>query len=229
MLKDLNVLDVDVEVDLGDLLDEFPQYDVGSMPDVKNENRDDDDSTHEVMENALIKVEVDDSGMIVEYLESAVKRRRGRPKVIKKEDTPKKKPGRPKKPIEESDEDNRPLKRLKTDAASEAVEEEEMEMVLDEDDMIEERLSNASEHYADRDLSEMLDNTTDSHQQDEDSEGDFQLDESLLARSGKRKSKQDKRSPVKSERRSELMHCDKCKFKTYYPHTFDLHMDKHYK
>ncbi|XP_021697486.1 GDNF-inducible zinc finger protein 1 isoform X2 [Aedes aegypti] len=229
LLKDLNVLDVDVEVDLGDLLDEFPQYDVGSMPDVKNENRDDEDSTHEVMENALIKVEVDDSGMIVEYLESAVKRRRGRPKVIKKEDTPKKKPGRPKKTIEESDEDNRPLKRLKTDEPSEAVEEEEMEMVLDEDDMIEERLSNASEHYADRDLSEILDNTTDSHQQDEDSEGDFQLDESLLARSGKRKSKQGKRSPVKSERRSELMHCDKCKFKTYYPHTFDLHMDKHYK
>ncbi|XP_029732453.1 zinc finger protein 652-B-like [Aedes albopictus] len=235
LLKELNVLEGDVEVGLNELLEEFPQYDIDSMPDVKNEGRDGvDSSIREVMESALIKVEVDDTGMIVEYLESAVKRRRGRPKAIKKEDKPKRKPGRPKKATDESDEDDQPLKRLKLEAlkASQGGEitGEEEHLVLDENDMIEERLSNASEHFADQDLSEMLENT-DEHIQDlddDDSEGDFQLDESLV-RPSKPRNKHGKRSPPKSERRSELMHCDKCKFKTYYPHTYDLHMDKHYR
>ncbi|XP_062542650.1 zinc finger protein 668-like [Armigeres subalbatus] len=225
LLQDLNILGIDEEIDLNDLLEEFPQYDIGSMPDVKNENRGDDD----IMESALIKVEVDDSGMIVEYLETAVKRKRGRPKVIKSEAKQKKRPGRPKKVIDDSDDDDKPLKRFKT---SEVIVgscggEEVDDLILDETDMVEERLSNASEHYADQDLSEMLENTDD-HIKDDESDGDFQLDEALLARSKKR-GKHGKPMPPKSGRREELLHCDKCKFKTYYPHTFELHLDKHFK
>lgn len=225
LLKELGIFEGS-ELCLEDLLDEFSQYDISSMPDVKHESRDED--SNDFLEDSLIKVELDDTGMIVEYLETAVKRTRGRPKVIKKEDKPRRRPGRPRKVAageDESEEDGKPLKRLKTSRSFDAGGEDDGDEVeLYENDIIEERLSNASEHYADQDLSEMLENT-DSQLQDEDSDGDFQLDESLVAQSKQRK--HGKRLSLKGHRKGELMYCDKCKFKTYYPRTFEVHMDKH--
>ncbi|XP_065082090.1 GDNF-inducible zinc finger protein 1-like [Ochlerotatus camptorhynchus] len=227
LLKELGIFEGN-ELCLEDLLDEFSQYDISSMADVKHESRD--DESNDFMEDSLIKVEVDDTGMIVEYLETAVKRKRGRPKIIKKEDKLKRRPGRPRKVAteeDESEEDDKPLKRLKTSRSSDAGEEDdEDEVQLYENDLIEERLSHASEHFADQDLSEMLENT-DSQLQDEDSDGDFQLDESLMTQNKQRK--HGKRLSVKGHRKGDLQYCDKCKFKTYYPRTFEVHMEKHLK
>lgn len=225
LLKELGIFEGS-KLRLEDLLAEFSQYEISAMPDVKHESRD--EESKDFMEDSLVKVELDETGMIVEYIETSIKRKRGRPKAVKKEDTAKKRPGRPRKSVvvdDESAEDDKPLKTLKVPITSDAGEEDDDDAgELYDNDFIEERLSNASEHYADQDLSEMLENT-DGQLQDEDSEGDFQLDESLVAQS--KPKKYGKRSSIKGHRKGELQYCDRCKFKTYYPRTFEVHMEKH--
>lgn len=218
-LTELHILDRN-ELQLEDLLGEFSQYDIGSMSDVKKENRED-ELDHNFLEDSLVKVEVDEGGMIVEYLETAVKRKRGRPKV-KTDDSikVKRKPGRPKKVIEDSEEEDKTLSSLKNEIMDRVNSTEEDEM--DENDMIIERLSNASEHFADQDLTEMLDNSDGHFQDDGDSDEEFQLDESLLGRQ-----KKHKRLSPRGQKKGDLQHCSKCKFKTYYPKTFEVHMEKH--
>ncbi|XP_058833463.1 zinc finger protein 3-like [Topomyia yanbarensis] len=219
LLKKLGVLNKD-DVKFEDLLGEFSQYDISSMADVKKESQEDEFET-DFLEDSLVKVEVDEGGLIVEYLETAVKRKRGRPKS-KFEDSLKlkKKISRPRKIIVESDEDDKQT--LKNDICHPTMVIDE-DGELDENDMIIERLSNASEHFADQDLTEMLENTDGQFQDDIDSD-EFQLDESLLAESRQRKQRQ---ITPRGQRKSELQYCPKCKFKTYYPKTFVAHMEKH--
>ncbi|XP_055630891.1 zinc finger protein 652-like [Toxorhynchites rutilus septentrionalis] len=221
LLTELRILDRG-ELQLEDLLGEFSQYEIGSMTDVKKEYRED-ELDQNFLEDSLVKVEVDEGGMIVEYLETTVKRKRGRPK-LKTTDSPKvkRKPGRPKKIIDDSEEEDKAPNSLKNEEMDRADSTEEDD--LDENDMIIERLSNASEHFADQDLTEMLDNSESNFQEDVDSDEEFQLDESLLGRQ-----KKHKRLSPRGQKKGDLQYCSKCKFKTYYPKTFDVHMEKHLK
>uniref|UniRef100_A0A8D8NDR6 PR domain zinc finger protein 5 n=2 Tax=Culex pipiens TaxID=7175 RepID=A0A8D8NDR6_CULPI len=230
LLKRLQILDK-AELRLEDLVGEFSKYDINGVTDVKRERTGgEEDFDADFLEDALVKVEVDDGSMIVEYLESAVKRRRGRPKKV--EGSPKvKRRGRPRKVIEDSDEDedddDQPLQNLKNEMLeSSGVTEDGGD--LSENDMLIERLSNASEHFAGHALVEMLESAEDGHFDGgmEDSDGEFELDEDLLQRS--RQSKKGKRnSSPRSQRKGTLQQCTKCKFKTYYPRTFEAHMEKH--
>ncbi|XP_058463271.1 zinc finger protein 558-like [Malaya genurostris] len=218
LLKKLGVLNKD-DLRFEDLLGEFPQYDISSITDVKRESQEEDFEI-DFLEDSLVKVEVDEGGLIVEYLETAVKRKRGRPKAKHDENSkPKKKVGRPRKDVEASGDE----KSFNNEIFPQTVVIEEDEE-LDENDLIIERLSNASEHFAGQDLSEMLGNTDGHFEEGSDSDGEFQLDESLLAESRQRKHR---RMASRGQRKSELQHCPKCKFKTYYPKTFEVHMQKH--
>ncbi|XP_055533661.1 zinc finger protein 287-like [Wyeomyia smithii] len=221
LLRELRILEKD-ELRLDDLLSEFSKYEISSMTDVKKESQDDDFNT-DFLEDSLVKVEVDEGGMLVEYLETSAKRKRGRPKLKTNDSVKtKKKVGRPRKIIEASDEDDEALEQSKnaSDQLQDILAEEEME----ENDMIIERLSNASEHFVDHDLTEILENTDSQFQDDIDSDGEFQLDESLLSESRPR---QHRRISHRGQKKGDLQQCTKCKFKTYYPKTFKAHMDKH--
>lgn len=232
LLKRLHILEK-AELRFEDLVGEFSKYDINGLTDVKKEQAgEDEDFDADFLEDALVKVEVDDGSMIVEYLESAVKRRRGRPrKSSKVEESPKvKRRGRPRKVIEDSDDedDDQPLQNLKNEMLESSGATEDGGD-LSENDMLIERLSNASEHFAGHALVEMLESAEDGHFDGgtmDDSDGEFELDEDLLERS--RQSKKGKRnSSPRSQRKGTLQQCTKCKFKTYYPRTFDVHMEKH--
>uniref|UniRef100_A0A1Q3EXQ3 Putative c2h2-type zn-finger protein n=1 Tax=Culex tarsalis TaxID=7177 RepID=A0A1Q3EXQ3_CULTA len=233
LLKRLQIFEK-AELRLEDLLGEFAKYDIHGVTDVKRERSGEEEVFDaDFLEDALVKVEVDDGGMIVEYLESAVKRGRGRPRKSSKVaiSSPKvKRRGRPRKVIEDSDEDedDQPLQSLKMLESSGATEDGGGD--LSENDMLIERLSNASEHFAGHALVEMLESAEDGHFDGatmDDSDGEFELDEDLLERS--RQSKKGKRnsSPRSSgQRKGTLQQCTKCKFKTYYPRTLEVHMEK---
>ncbi|XP_053687779.1 myoneurin-like [Sabethes cyaneus] len=219
LLKELQILEKD-ELRLDDLLGEFSNYEISSLTDVKKEN--DDDFNADFLEDSLVKVEVDEGGMLVEYLHTPVKRKRGRPKAKSGANSKaKKKVGRPKKVVETLDDDDTSLDHSLN--ASDQFQDVVDADALEENDMIIERLSNASEGFADHDLTEMLENTDSQFQDDIDSDGEFQLDETLLTESQPRKH----RSTPRGQKKGDLKQCSKCKFKTYYPKTLKAHMDKH--
>lgn len=230
LLKRLQILEK-ADLSLEDLLGEFPKYDINGLTDVKKEQRsgEEEDFDADFLEDALVKVEVDDGGMIVEYLETAVKRKRGRPKMKSSVESPtkaKRRVGRPRKVIDDSDDeddDDQPLQCLKNEMLESSGTAEDGD--LSENDMLIERLSNASEHFAEHALVEMLEGAEDHF--DDDSDGEFELDEDLLERSRQKKGKRRSSSSTRGQRKGTLQQCTKCKFKTYYPRTFEIHMEKH--
>ncbi|XP_055607217.1 zinc finger protein 652-like [Uranotaenia lowii] len=210
LLETLNRLKI-VEkssLELEELLAEFSRYDINSIMNVKKEVGEEECLDFSIMDGSDLKVEIDDGEMIVEYLESAIQKKRRKRKPRHLMFTAKKR-GRPRKDLSETDGASPPKPNLEaTEVYQEMYGEDSNENVTFD------QASNDSDQHEEREVAE----TMVGPQFQDDSDDDFQLDEALLSESRQRKIR---------EKTGPLQQCPKCKFRTCFSRTFELHMAKH--